>query len=117
MMTKSSVFALTMTLILKRLIRRSTLSRRKQNMLALKILSGMMFRRRRRKERHLRRNMLKKSAKEYRQKNVSSAKSMKKREPLKCNKSVFNAKRNENSVKRKEKKLDLQLKLSKLKQN
>ena len=61
--------------------------------------------------------MPKKSAKEYRRKSAFNGKNTKKREPLKCNKSVFNAKRNENSVKRKEKKLDLQLKLSKLKQN
>lgn len=52
-----------------------------------------MFRQKLRKERHLRRNMPKKSAKEYRPKSVSNEKSMKKRELLKCNKSVFNAKR------------------------
>ena len=51
--------------------------------------------------------MPKKSAKEYRRKNVSNEKSTKKRGPLKCNRSVLNVKSNSvNSVKERGRKLD-----------
>ena len=56
--------------------------------------------------------MPKKSAKEYRRKNVSNEKSTKKRGPLKCNRSGLNVKSNSvNSVKERGRKLDLQQKL------
>ena len=70
MMTKLSGFALTMTLILKRLIRLSMPSRQKKSMLDCKNMSGMVFKLRPRSEKRLRRNMPKKSGREYRMKSV-----------------------------------------------
>ena len=50
--------------------------------------------------------MQKKSAKEYRRKSAFNGKNTKKRELLKCNKSVLNVKRPVNSVKERGRKLD-----------